>query len=316
MRCIIYMAFLVGSVLLIGCKEESDDLVDSTITEISWNQINGPGNADIITFFSKNGYLFIGTRGSGIFRSSNDGDNWTPIDSGLTDKYVYAFTSYGTNLFAGTANGGVYLSTNNGTNWTAVNSGLPNLYVISLAVSGSNIFAGGSGIYLSTDNGTKWTNVNPYLANQCLIFRTLAFSGTDIFAGLIAGFIHLTDNGQNYSEGNSGLTNTYVNIFANNGNNLFAGTSGGLFLSTNNGHNWATIDSGLTSTYIYTLAFSGKSIFAGTAGGVFRSTNNGNLWSAINSGLSSPNSVNALVISNRYLIAALYGGKIYRARFI
>jgi hypothetical protein len=53
--------------------------------------------------------LFAGTDGgSGVFRSTNNGTNWTAVNTGLTDTYVYALASIGTYLFAGAGNTGVW----------------------------------------------------------------------------------------------------------------------------------------------------------------------------------------------------------------
>ena len=87
--------------------------------------------------------LFAGTAGNGVFRSTDNGTNWTVVNSGLPEKtYVEAFAVSGTNLFAGTYGGGVFLSTNNGTDWTEVDTSLGDLYVYSLAIYGTNLFAG------------------------------------------------------------------------------------------------------------------------------------------------------------------------------
>ena len=178
--------------------------------------------------------LFAGTNG-GVFLSTNDGTNWTAVNTGLTNYNVFALAvsstnPFFTNLFAGTEEG-VFLSISNGTSWTAVDSGLTNNggnEVLALAVSGTNLFAGtGRGVFLSTNNGTSWSAVD------------------------------------------SGLTGISALSFAISGSNLFAGTSGGIFLSTDNGASWTPVDSGLTNSYVFALAICGKNLFAGTDGGVW-----------------------------------------------
>ena len=89
--------------------------------------------------------------------STNNGTNWTAVNNGLTQQYIWSLAVSGSNLFAGTAGGGVYISTNNGSNWASVSNGLPVQTIHSLVVSGTNIFAGTyPGVYLSTNNGTNW----------------------------------------------------------------------------------------------------------------------------------------------------------------
>ena len=94
--------------------------------------------------------LYAGTIYGGIFRSTDNGTNWTSVNEGLTNTYVNSIVVSGSNLFAGT-DGGVFLSTNKGLNWSVVNNGFTSLYIDLLAASGTNIFAGtyGNGIFLS-----------------------------------------------------------------------------------------------------------------------------------------------------------------------
>jgi hypothetical protein len=174
-----------------------------------------------------------------VFLSSNNGTNWTAVNSGLTTSQVTCFAvspasggTGGTNLFAGTYSGEVFLSTNNGTSWTAANTGLTKSAVYSLVASGTNLFAGaeGGGVFLSTNNGSNWTAVN------------------------------------------SGLTSTFVYSLAvspasgagTGGTNLFAGTDAGVFLSTDNGRTWRAFSTGMTDAYVLSLAANGTNLFAGT----------------------------------------------------
>ncbi len=114
------------------------------------------------TAINSNGHIFLGTGGVGIYRSTDNGNNWTQINTGLTAGIVrsLALNSNG-HVFAGT-NNGVYRSTDNGNNWTEINTGLTNSYVSSLAINTSgHVFAGtnGGGVYRSTDNGNNWTQI-------------------------------------------------------------------------------------------------------------------------------------------------------------
>jgi photosystem II stability/assembly factor-like uncharacterized protein len=123
-----------------------------------WQQANNGlfrGSVRATTIDPATNYLYAGTRGSGIFLSTNNGSTWTAVNNGLSNINVESIAISGTNIFAGTQSG-VFKSTNNGSSWTAVNNGFSRdeLSVKSLAINGSNIFAGtSSGVYLSTDSG-------------------------------------------------------------------------------------------------------------------------------------------------------------------
>ena len=72
-----------------------------------------------------------------MFKSTNGGGNWSAVNTGLTNTYVYALAidpATPTTLYAGTYGGGVFKSTNGGGNWSAVNTGLTDTLVSALAI--------------------------------------------------------------------------------------------------------------------------------------------------------------------------------------
>lgn len=67
------------------------------------------------------------------------------------------------------------------------------------------------------------------------------------------------------------------------------GKGGGMFRSTDNGDTWTEQNSGFTAFEVNSLAINSMGhIFAGAAGGVFRSINDGDQWSDVSSGLLPP----------------------------
>jgi photosystem II stability/assembly factor-like uncharacterized protein/murein DD-endopeptidase MepM/ murein hydrolase activator NlpD len=283
-------------------------LTSHLLGQDSWEQTNGPygGNINCYVFSGTN--LFAGTHGGGLFRSTNNGTSWAPVNSGLANGYVLSLWASGSNLFAGTSGSGLFISRDNGNSWTAANTGLGASTVYALAISGSVLFAGtgGWGVFLSTNNGTSWAQANSGLGN--LIVKSLVVSGSNVFAGTWGGVFRSSDNGASWIEVNAGLTNQYVQPLLVNGSNLFAGTlGGGVFRSTNNGTTWTAVNSGLTSTAVWSLAVSGSNLFAGTTGGVFLSTNNGTSWTPVSRGLTNMD-VRSLAANGSSLFAGTYGG--------
>jgi len=256
--------------------------------------------------------IFAGSYGGGIYLSTNDGDLWTAVNTGLTNDTVLSLAISGTNIFAGTS-GGVFLSTNNGSNWSAVNTGLTNTVVNSLAISGSNIFAGTkNGIFLSTNNGSSWTAVNNGLPANTGVY-TIIISGINIFAGTIFSGVYLsTNNGNNWTA--AGLSGNWVNALAISGTNIYAGNYyGGMSLSTNNGSSWTPVNNGLSaSTNVHSIIINGTNIFAGTDYSVFLSNNNGGLWTDWNNGIPSYYSALAFCINGTNIFAGSGNGRVYR----
>ena len=85
-----------------------------------WEQTNGPLGGDILSLtINGDGHIFAGNRGGGVFRSTDNGDNWTVINTGLPDfTFVFALAINGAgHIFAGTDGNGMFRSTDNGDNW-------------------------------------------------------------------------------------------------------------------------------------------------------------------------------------------------------
>ena len=249
------------------------------------SQQEGMGYYEISAFANIGTNLFAGTANAGVFLSTNNGSNWTKVNTGVSPIRISALTTSGNNIFAGTEGGGVFLSANNGANWTAVNVGLPPVPLPTVNTffdSGVNLFAGTEGgLYSSAGIGTNWNITNADWSGMDV--HAFATSGTYLFAGTShRGIFRSIDKGAHLSSVNNGLTNQSVRALAVSGLNIFAGTDSGGFLSSDFGATWTST---IRDTFSVTsLAVSGDTIYAGTDKGFLLTTNGGYSW--INAGLS------------------------------
>lgn len=119
-------------------------LVRSTDGGTLWDTIR---EQSVFNFFKVKGdTVFIGGWGNGMLRSTDYGDNWEVINSGLTLPDVRSYLVKDDIIFIGTAaldgpEGGVYYSTNGGDLWVQKSEGLTDLWVTDLATIGDYIFA-------------------------------------------------------------------------------------------------------------------------------------------------------------------------------
>jgi photosystem II stability/assembly factor-like uncharacterized protein len=259
-------------------------LVAGTNNDVSLSNNNGlnwttgssfPGNTSVVAFAMNETYIFAGTKGWGMYSSSDNGATWIPIDSGLPlTTYISSLALSGPNLFAGTGNAnlaghqtggiGIYFSSNNGINWTPVNTGLLDYNIISLAAKGVNVFAGTySGIYRSTDNGSNWSKADSGLTD--LVISALTTFGPNIIAGTYGGIFLSPNNGANWSIVNQ---TGAVRAFTASGTNLVAASSSGdILLSKDSGETWSEVNFGMpANVWISTLATNDTIVFAGTEG--------------------------------------------------
>jgi hypothetical protein len=218
----------------------------------------------------------------GVFRSTDKGQTWTVVNSGLPQSAwaetfaVSPDNSDGTNLFVGYLGSGIYFKHNYDTIWTTITSyfwPLRCLAVIKNGIDGVKVFAGGTygaGLICYTKNDTSWI-VDTLLTNNSVF--ALAVSDDNLFVATYDGVIHSTDYGKSWVEANSDLGSIYS--FTVSGTNLLVGTSAeGVFVSSDNGNNWIEITTGLPFNDVYgvsVFAVNDRYLFAGTGeGGVWR----------------------------------------------
>jgi photosystem II stability/assembly factor-like uncharacterized protein len=287
------------------------------------------GNSPSITslIFAPDGMtLYVGTGGGGVFRSADGGENWEPVNNGLTNLNVQTilFSPTGETLYAGTT-GEMFRSTDGGVSWEPANNGLGGLGVLTLLFSptGETLYAGTwrGGLFHSNDGGDNWQSADNGLFSGDVRTLLVSPTGETLYAGTARGVFRSTDGGTSWKyPANNGLTNLNVHmlIFSPMGETLYAGTwRDGIFRSSDGGANWEPANSGLTSLRVQTLLFSptGETLYAGTnEGGVFRSSDGGASWEPANNGLTNLN-VQMLLFSptGETLYAGTGGGGVFRS---
>lgn len=194
----------------------------------SWSPVNTglPNNSTIKCLAVSGSYLFAGTYSTGIYRSIDNGGNWTRMDSSSPVISLRAFLVTETGLFAA-ATSGIYRSANNGLHWTEINAGLGDIFVEALAAIGSHRFAGtAGGVYLSTNNGDTWTKVSKGLSASYPAVSCLLPMGNNLFAGTPIGVYLSTDYGSDWTIVSSGFTAlNYIESLAMNSTTLFSSVS-------------------------------------------------------------------------------------------
>ncbi len=243
----------------------------STDVGITWQGENiGLSNPDVQALAFLGSSIFVGTSGSGVFRSTTGGARWECVDSGMAFSgtlgglYVCALVVKDSTIFAGTF-GGVLRSTDNGASWFPVNEGLSYWEVPALVRDDANLYASkyARGVYRSTDNGSSWSAANAGLTNDSVY--CLATSGKLLYAGTKSGGVFLsTDCGDRWKAVNAGLTDLRVLTLSVVGGAVLAGTWAGVFLSADSGASWHFFNDGLTSHYVASFGAIGEYLFVGT----------------------------------------------------
>ncbi|MCX6132215.1 MAG: T9SS type A sorting domain-containing protein [Ignavibacteriales bacterium] len=262
------------------------------------------------------GVLFAGTYGAGIFRSTDNGISWIPVNTGLTNSIVMslACSSDGT-LYAGTEGSYLFRSVDNGDHWSRLTAG-DATFVLSIAVaSNGTVFIGTPhiGVFRSTDRGGTWQA--PAGSWQDYNFRSLSIDSLGyVFAGGNNGAYRSSDKGINWTPMNNGLSGVRLTALTiDPKGQLFAGCNVGVFRSINGGAAWSPVATSLQNLDVYALAANPSgTVFAGTFNlGIASSSDGGTAWKLSNTGLTDKRVTSLLSSKSGRIYAGTRGGSIY-----
>jgi photosystem II stability/assembly factor-like uncharacterized protein len=287
-------------------------IVIGSCIQAQWQQVsNGLTSTTVYGLTTDDNYIYAGTSGAGVFRSSDAGENWTAKNNGITGVFDWEISSIDNSLFTGIFGGGTFRSTDNGENWTELTIGSGIGSVRDFILHNSYIFANtwSNGVYRTSDNGDNWEAANNGMTSGGG-WDMLSY-GSYLFCSNGYGVYRSIDDGDNWTQVNNGLTSTTAYRLAQSGSYIFVGTYvSGIFRSSNFGDSWEP--AGLNNSTIYALTSIGNNIFAGTSNsGVYLSTDNGNNWTDINTGLLNQG-ILCLAKDDIYLYAGTTGGGVFR----
>ncbi len=289
--------------------------------ESSWVQTNGPYGGEILTIHAApKGVLFVGTEGAGIFRSTDRGNSWTPLNTGLHYEPgegftgVTAFAQKGDTFYAGTRNA-LYASTDGGNTWHHVPNFRNPESISGVVIIGDRIYVGtlNTGVWYSDDDGDSWLQMNDGFIPG--LIRELSSVGTTLIAGTNGGVFRKRANENELTSINDDFIGQQVDSFAAMGDLLYVGVGNTpeLFRSNDEADSWTRITAKEMRHTITALAAFGATLYAGTYGsGVFRSDDKGDSWTAVNEGLTDRTVSTLLVVNEDTVFAGTSESGIFR----
>lgn len=258
--------------------------------------------------FTSASTFYVSTYGVGIFKTTNTGSSWSPVNNGIyaNDLYDIVIADNG-RLLASKSNGyGIHTSSDDGASWNFLSTGglaKPMKYFAKVATN--TFLAFGQGIVKTTDNGANWTVVHDGVSTNFLYSfnMPLTLNGTTIYnidtydyatpgAPYTFGLWKSTNSGSTFSRTaitgmpstqTTGFISDKAAVIDSNGNIYiitYTGTTNTLY-KIPNGSTTATAitNSGLTK-FIDIKAVGSKVYVAGESGKLAVTSDAGATWTA------------------------------------
>jgi photosystem II stability/assembly factor-like uncharacterized protein len=260
-----------------------------------------------------------GVESVGIFKSTDAGTSWVPVNEGLVDpltliapldiEAIAVDPSHPGTLLAGSRLSEIFKSTDGGATWQprtlgGFNVGLEvSAFFFDPSSPGRVLAASSQGLLISTDGGENWD----FYGNAPISFYALAADPSNpatLYAGNVAGsgVVKTTDGGAHWNLANDGLPQIAgsggpfapvvlsLAVDPSSPSTVYAATYGyGLFKSTDGASTWTPAGSGMRDAYLEALLLlpaRSSTLYAGThGGGIYRSLDAAGNWTPVNFGL-------------------------------
>ena len=284
----------------------TNDISASTDGGETWNRFCSRPNGDAVGLIirgntQENSIMYLALKDEGVFRSTDAGRKWIPLNNGLTEKRITAVDAVGDSVFIGTNRGLYHLN-------IEVLNRLPldplkavhsmavfenNLYVVTgpdfLSLESNTPNKKYRKIFHTADLGATWREITPkdksFIKKQSFEGSTkISAAGKTLLVLGIPAF-RSRDGGQTWT--NLGfdinlLPSINAAVLAVNENTFYKIGPSGIIRTTDGGDSWHLFTSGIVGTKVQDLVAFNNRLYVYTGSGFYKSVDNGNSWEEIN----------------------------------
>lgn len=281
-----------------------------------WTAIYNNSNVGAIS--SNSNKIYASFQNKGLVYSTNNGDNWMPIDTNLSKKNIQGIDNYNSRyIFIEPYV--AYYSNNEFKSWNTLNIqfAYKDNTIRKVAIDDKNLYAATEKfLYTSNDEGKNWYNYKfgssdnyyGYISDIKLLNEVVYVSYNeydDVSKGYNAFLYTSKDNSKTFIKMKESLKNNKINNIQILDNQIFTATENGFYLANSTNDVWIEKNSNLNNLSINNITVYGNNIFACTNSGIYLSKDRGNNWIDINDGISSYYNATFSKIINNYIYVGL-----------
>lgn len=272
-----------------------------------------------------NQYICFSTNSEGFFYSSDDGNTWQQVNSGLPSKNIWSLHMNNTNVFVGCYNHGNYTAEIPPVTWKQKNIGLPITKNFNIASSGTSLFVGtwSAGLFRYNPIENNHWDYEKLTAHS---ISHIECTNGNIFFSVSGGTV---GNFGVYLSIDDGASWEYIKETGSNGVYALAANmqtviicefgefnQGRISLSTDSGYNWSDITSGISINYdVSTLFVTDTSIFVALENDLYFSDDYGVNWELRNSGIPISSYSNSFIEHDGLIFTTTSEGVYYTSNY-